>query len=236
MLDPQSITGPTAAFLAGVVTSVHCVGMCGPLACAFLPQGEEKANPIVVTSVYHGARVLAYTLLGAIAGAVGAAPFAWFDGSALHLLPWALVAFFLAVGIGIEGRIPKPRFVSRWFFRLNMKFRKLPRTVAGGLLGLVTPFLPCGPLYLVLGVALMTGSFVSGAEFLFAFALGTLPLIWLTHTQYARIQTRISPIWMRRIQRSMALILALMIAWRLYAGPEITPTETGEAPHCAFCG
>ncbi|MBC2602025.1 sulfite exporter TauE/SafE family protein [Puniceicoccus vermicola] len=235
MIDPQTITGPTAAFLAGVVTSVHCVGMCGPLACAFLPQGEDKANPIVVTSVYHGARVFAYTLLGAIAGAVGAAPFTWFDTSSLHFFPWALVIFFVAVAFGLEKRIPKPKFVSKWFFKLNLKFRKLPRTFAGGLLGLVTPFLPCGPLYLVLGVALMTGSMTNGAQFLFAFALGTLPLIWLTHTQYARIQTRISPIWMKRIQRGMALILAAMIAWRLYAGPDLVQMPDGSMENCPFC-
>ncbi len=234
MINPDTITGPTAAFLAGVVTSVHCVGMCGPLACAFLPKAEEKANPIVVTSVYHGARVISYTILGAIAGAVGAAPFAWFDSSALHYLPWALVIFFVAIALGIESRIPKPRFVSKWFFKLSNRFRKLPRTVSGGLLGLVTPFLPCGPLYLVVGVALVTGSMINGAQFLFAFALGTLPLIWLTHTQYARIQTRISPLWMKRIQRGMALALAAMIAWRLYAGPGIAPVEDAAA-QCPLC-
>lgn len=236
MIDPDSITGPTAAFLAGVVTSIHCVGMCGPLACAFLPQKEEKANPVVVTSVYHGARVLAYTLIGGLAGAIGSAPFAWFDASALHILPWALVFFFLAIAVGAERYLPKPKIVTKWFFRLTVRFRKLPRTVSGGMLGLVTPFLPCGPLYLVFGVALTTGSLVQGAEFLFAFALGTLPLIWLTHTQYARIQTRISPLWMQRIQRGMALILAGMIAWRLYAGPALAPAMEGGGTPCPMCG
>tara|TARA_R100000027_G_scaffold29244_1_gene21292 strand:+ start:30438 stop:31007 length:570 start_codon:yes stop_codon:yes gene_type:complete len=188
----------------------------------------------VVTSVYHGARILAYTILGAVAGAIGAAPFAWFNSSSFHYFPWALVIFFVAIAFGLEKRIPKPRFVSKWFFKLNLRFRKLPRTLAGALLGIVTPFLPCGPLYLVVGVALTTGSTSNGAQFLFAFALGTLPLIWLTHTQYARIQTRISPIWMKRIQRSMALILAAMIAWRLYAGPGITPLSDG-TEQCPFC-
>jgi hypothetical protein len=235
MLDPASITGPTTAFLAGVVTSVHCVGMCGPLACAFLPKEGEPASPVVVTSVYHGARVAAYTVIGGLAGAIGAAPFAWFDGSALHYFPWALVAFFAAVAIGAERWLPKPKFVSRWFFRFGARMRRLPRTVSGGFLGLATPFLPCGPLYLVFGVALLSGSLLAGAEFLFAFALGTLPLVWLTHTQYARIQRRISPVWMRRIQRGMALVLAAMIAWRLAAGPELAPAlESGEAP-CPMC-
>ncbi|MEM0967219.1 MAG: sulfite exporter TauE/SafE family protein [Verrucomicrobiota bacterium] len=236
MIDPETITGPTTAFFAGVVTSVHCVGMCGPLACAFLPQNaNEKANPVVVTSVYHGARVLAYTGLGAIAGAIGAAPFAWFDASALTILPWALVLFFVAIAFGLEKRIPKPKIVSKWFFRFSTRVRKLPRTSAGGLLGLVTPFLPCGPLYLVIGVALVTGSAINGAEFLFAFALGTLPLIWLTHTQYARIQTRISPLGMRRIQQGMALVLASMIALRLVAGPDLNPPADLAEVKCPLC-
>jgi len=81
----------------------------------------------------------------------------------------------------------------------------------------------------------MTGSMVNGAEFLFAFALGTLPLIWLTHTQYARIQTKISPLWMKRIQRGMAIALAAMIAWRLAAGPEMTPPTDGSEVTCPLC-
>lgn len=235
MIDPQAITGPTAAFVAGLVTSIHCVGMCGPLACAFLPQKtESNISPVVITSVYHAARVVAYTILGTIAGAIGAAPFSWFDSSVFHYFPWALVLFFLAIAFGLEKRIPKPRFVSKWFFRLNLKFRKLPKALSAALLGLITPFLPCGPLYLVVGVALTTGSPGNGAQFLFAFALGTLPLIWLTHTQYARFQTRISPIWMARIQRATAILVAVMIAWRLYSGPSIL-SETHPMEQCPFC-
>lgn len=232
MFDPATITGPAAALAAGFVTGMHCIGMCGPLACAFVPKPEEKANIYTVTTIYHSARILAYTIIGALAGAIGAAPLAYFQDSALHYLPWALVLFFLAVGLGLEQRLPKPKAVSRAFFKLSLKTSKLPREASALLLGLVTPFLPCGPLYLIFGVAMVTGSAAAGAEFLLAFAIGTLPLIWLAHTQYVRIQQKISPLWMRRIQRAMALILALMIAWRLYYGETHDVIASGDCPMC----
>lgn len=236
MLSPDQITGPTAAFLAGLVTSVHCVGMCGPLACAFQPAGTTTGSAVGITSLYHGSRILAYTAIGALAGTVGAAPFRFLSGSGFEVLLWALVVFFAIVALGLEQRIPKPKWVGRLFFRVSVRARKWPRPATAVALGGVTPFLPCGPLYVVFGVAMLSGSTLRGAEFLFAFALGTLPLIWLTHTQYVRFREKMGPVWMRRIQRGTALVLALMIALRLAAGPELVPAEDAPPPACPLCG
>lgn len=98
--------------------------------------------------------------------------------------------------------------------------------------------LPCGPLYLVFGVALMTGSALAGAEFLLAFALGTLPLLWIVHMQMGRIRRWLSPARLRLIQRSMALLFAAIIALRLAAGDNtffIKAQESGVAPTEATC-
>ena len=69
------ITGPGTAFIAGLVTSLHCVGMCGPLACALMPAARNDADPQVVATTYHLTRLAGYTLLGAVAGGVGQIPF-----------------------------------------------------------------------------------------------------------------------------------------------------------------
>ncbi|NBX60811.1 MAG: sulfite exporter TauE/SafE family protein, partial [Opitutaceae bacterium] len=68
------ITGPGTAFIAGLVTSLHCVGMCGPLACALMPAVRNDADPQVVATTYHLTRLAGYTLLGAVAGGVGQIP------------------------------------------------------------------------------------------------------------------------------------------------------------------
>ncbi|HVU32789.1 MAG TPA: sulfite exporter TauE/SafE family protein, partial [Opitutaceae bacterium] len=59
------INSPTAAFLAGLVTSLHCAGMCGPLACTLMPvrsgrTGEIAADPQTVSTVYHVSRLAGY--------------------------------------------------------------------------------------------------------------------------------------------------------------------------------
>ena len=62
-----AITGPGTAFFAGLVTSLHCAGMCGPLACAIMPAAKDNSDPQVVASVYHITRLAGYTALGALA-------------------------------------------------------------------------------------------------------------------------------------------------------------------------
>jgi len=215
MINPDVITGPGAAFVAGLVTSLHCVGMCGPLAVAFAPGPGDKVSIHATTTVYHLGRILSYTIIGAIAGGIMQMPMALLQVSPAHYLPWVLVAFFLVLGLGLENRFPRPKFISLAYFKVQGRLRQMPRLSKAGLLGMATPFLPCGPLYIVFGVAMMTGSALRGAEFLLAFALGTLPLIYLVHSQFVRLHARLGPVWMRRLQRGMALVMAGIVAWRL---------------------
>jgi hypothetical protein len=63
-----AITGPGTALVAGLITSLHCAGMCGPLACALMPARATDADPHLVGTVYHLCRLAGYTVLGALAG------------------------------------------------------------------------------------------------------------------------------------------------------------------------
>ena len=73
----------------------------------------------------------------------------------------------------------------------------------------------CGPLYMIFSLALFSGSALKGAEFAIGFGLGTLPLLWLAQSQFMRVQLKMTPMKLLRIQRSLGLIAALVIAWRL---------------------
>src|SRR5690606_35355217 len=63
-----SIDGPLTAFVAGLVTSLHCAVMCGPIALLLAPRHGDGSSFLGVTAVYHGTRLLAITLGGALAG------------------------------------------------------------------------------------------------------------------------------------------------------------------------
>ena len=86
-MDLAAVNSPAAAFVAGLITSLHCAGMCGPLACALMPMKGDRSDAQTVGTVYHLSRLMAYAVLGAVAGGLGQAPLTWISTSALRWLP-----------------------------------------------------------------------------------------------------------------------------------------------------
>jgi sulfite exporter TauE/SafE len=217
----QSIDTSLAAFVVGLITSVHCVGMCGPLSCSWAltpKQGGKEVSFLTATALYHAGRIIAYTTAGAIAGLIGMVPLRWVQKSGGWILPWLLVAAFAMVGLGLDRFLPKPALLSKPLRRIQQRAFQMPATTRAALLGLVTPLLPCGPLYLMLGLAAANGSPTRGAEFSAAFALGTLPLLWLAQTQLHWMGSRLQPQTLRTVQRALATVAALVMVWRLSSG------------------
>ncbi|MEO6873959.1 MAG: sulfite exporter TauE/SafE family protein, partial [Opitutaceae bacterium] len=98
-MELAAVNSPATAFLAGLITSLHCVGMCGPLACALMPVKGDRSDPHTVSTTYHLARLTGYAALGAVAGGLGRMPLSWVSGSALRWLPWVLVLYFVAMAL-----------------------------------------------------------------------------------------------------------------------------------------
>jgi sulfite exporter TauE/SafE len=209
------ITGPGSALLAGLITSLHCAGMCGPLACALMPVRRDDADPTTVAVVYHVTRVGSYTLIGALCGGVGRWPLQMLDGPVLRWLPWLLVLFFAAMALRLDRRLPQSLWLARMHTGLMTKLRALPRVRAAAMLGWATPLLPCGPLYLLFSLALLSGSALRGAETLLAFGLATIPVLWLAQANFSWVRARLGPLWLGRLQQVLALTVALVLVWRL---------------------
>jgi sulfite exporter TauE/SafE len=86
---------------------------------------------------------------------------------------------------------------------------------AAAALGLATPLLPCGPLYFLLSLALLSGSALRGAETLLAFGLGTVPLLWLAQANFHWLRGRLGPRTLARARTVLALGVAALLVWRL---------------------
>jgi sulfite exporter TauE/SafE len=213
-MELSGIDSPSTAFVAGLVTSLHCAGMCGPLACWLTPTkpGEDAAT---VYSVYHCTRIFAYGVLGAVAGAVGQGPLALFSSGSLRYAPWALVLFFVAVALRWDKKLPRSGFLAGQWLKVQAWLRGRSRLSTAAVLGTATPLMPCGPLYFVAALAALSGSALRGAEFMLAFGLGTLPLLWVVQANFGWVRVRLSPTWMTRLQVTLALAAALVISWRL---------------------
>lgn len=226
-MELAAINSPMSAFVAGVVTSLHCAGMCGPLACALLPARGDRSDPYAVSTAYHVSRIGGYALLGALAGGLGSAPLTLLSQSALRWLPWVFVVFFLAIALRLDRYLPRLAVLSRLTWRIQGLLRRRSRVEAAAALGFATPLLPCGPLYFILALALLSGSAMRGVETMLAFGLGTVPLLWLAQTQFHWVRQKLSPLWLGRMRVTLAAVTALVLGWRLrgtlgFAGPDPT--------------
>lgn len=160
---------------------------------------------------YHLARAASYTMLGALLGRMGGAAAALFSARLVQMVPLTLVALFLAMAFGFDRNLPQPKFLARLLAVLHM------RPGSGALLGLVTPLIPCGPLYLMLGISLISGSWMRGATLMLCFSLGTMPLYWLAQWQWFHLCARMSPAMLRTTQKVLACASAALVMWRTIA-------------------
>ncbi len=216
-MDLAAVNSPSAAFVAGLVTSLHCAGMCGPLSCTLMPGRGDRSDPQLVSTTYHVTRLIGYAALGALAGGIGRAPLLFLSDSALRWLPWVLVLFFVGLALRWDRHLPKIAALGKLTWKIQGWMRGRSRVEAAAALGFATPLLPCGPLYFIVSLALLSGSWLRGIEVMLAFGLGTVPLLWLAQTQFHWVRQRLSPLWLGRMRVTLALMTAGIIGWRLRA-------------------
>jgi sulfite exporter TauE/SafE len=165
------------AFLMGAAGSLHCIGMCGPLALALPASRGGFGNRLAGLLLYNGGRALTYAAYGAVFGALGAR-IGWFGwqqrfsvGLGLVLLLFLMLPAWFPAGF---HRQPFPRAMARLRVHLGRHLLD-PRPAARLVTGLLNGLLPCGLVYMALAGAALAGSAGHGAAFMAAFGLGTLP-------------------------------------------------------------
>jgi len=185
------------AFLAGLAGAGHCWAMCGGLVGgAFLAFADgRQALPHVA---YHGGRVLAYTLLGALAAGIGQAiVLTGGAGRAQGVLYLVAGVLVLLAGARVAGWLPLPGFMAS-------KSPSWPWPIAGFLSGLM----PCALVFSLTLKAATAPSVASGAAWLFAFGLGTVPAMLLAGVLAHWLGGQ-SRIWLRRAAGLLVMALGL---------------------------
>lgn len=185
------------SFLAGLLGSMHCVGMCGAIVLAYstqlFPGGEQGRAPGVGSaaikgipghSLYNSGRILSYTLIGALAGFLGGA-----IGSIREVGAWVSIIGGVAVaGLLMLDLLPRINVWSPGEHTMLRKFHLKSITDLLSLrsleskfyIGLLTPFLPCGLLYSMFIKAGSSGCAVDGAVTMLVFGLGIVPSLLIT--------------------------------------------------------
>ncbi len=183
----------TSAFLLGLFSTVHCVGMCGGIIGALslsLPVEirSHRLRMFTFVTTYNIGRIISYSLAGLVAGAIGTGVLASTGLDQGHSILRAIgIAMMIAIGLYLAGWLPQLAIFEKigvpvWkklepLGRSLLPVTSLPRAMA---YGLIWGWLPCGLVYFVLLWALTSGDAVKGALTMLAFGLGTLPTLLAT--------------------------------------------------------
>lgn len=167
------------AMVTGMLGSLHCIGMCGPLALA-LPLGNRgPAARFTGTLLYNTGRALTYTLLGLVMGLIGQS-FALF-GLQQYLSIAAGVLIILFLVVSRKKGVASSRGLAPFFTSVRTRIGRLFSSESNGaifIIGMLNGLLPCGLVYIALASATATGDILESMVFMAFFGLGTLPAMW----------------------------------------------------------
>jgi len=216
----------------GFLGSFHCAGMCGPFVAYY--SAAAKGNAGYHHLAYQTGRLVSYLALGALAGMLGRGVF--YLGETLQIQRGLAIAMGVAmIGAGLAYLVPTAwrrrsgglqRRVSGLTFRLTRGARGVE---AAGLIGLLSPLLPCGFLYGFAVAAGASGHPLSAMAIMFTFWLGALPAL----LGVGLITRYCSATFLANLRRAVPALLILFgvlaIAGKWSAFPDLTVVED------AFC-
>lgn len=159
-------------FIIGILTSLHCVGMCGGimLSQSVNKESDNKVQALIPSILYNLGRIISYSILGGIVGGIGS--IFSISNTLKGSIQIIAAIFMLILGLNMLG--------FKLFKRINIRLPKFVyknKSKSPFIIGLLNGFMPCGPLQTMQIFALSAGSITLGALSMFIFSLGTVPLM-----------------------------------------------------------
>ena len=215
---------PLALLAAGLVSGLHCAGMCGGISAGF--SFLQDRHLLRRQLAFNAGRIASYAAAGAAAGALGSA-----GAYAAAVLPAQTIlylfssAFVVGAGLHLAGFLPLSKLerlgVPLWrriqpLAARLLPARTLPRAFAAGM---AWGWLPCGLVYGALLAAAFAGGAAQGAIAMAAFGAGTLPWLLAAGVAAARLRQ-----WsgLQRLRRAGGILLVGLGAWGIAHGVEQT--------------
>lgn len=227
-------------FVFGLVSSLHCVGMCGPIVLSYSLAlgGRVGARTVAAHAAYNAGRIATYTALGAVAGFVGEA-FGTIGKLAGIENVAAIVAgtFMVVAGLLMLDILPHRmltrfdplRAVGRVLAPLGSRISS-PTIASKFTLGAMLGFLPCGLIYAALLSAVATGTPVAGGLTMLAFGLGTATALFSIGVVSSVLGLKLGR-WSGRLAAVSVALLGLVLVWRGVAPMAIQSVEDAPTHH-----
>lgn len=176
-MSPEILT----AFFVGLFGSLHCIGMCGPIAIALPVPNSGNLYFVAGRLLYNLGRVVTYSFLGAVFGLLGSRlVISGFQQSVSIALGIAIVIAVL-IPPKYKAKISQHQIVQKLSTPLKSGISELFKRgtfTAMFLIGILNGFLPCALVYVALAGAIASGDAISGSAVMILFGLGTIPAMF----------------------------------------------------------
>ncbi|WP_417860282.1 sulfite exporter TauE/SafE family protein [Winogradskyella sediminis] len=169
-----------SALILGLLGSLHCVGMCGPIAFMLPVDRSNSFRKVGQIGIYHFGRLLAYSIIGLVFGLVGKSFSLFGIQQQLSIIIGILMIVIVLLPQNVIGKynLTKPLYkaISKVKSSLGKALKK--KTADTFLtIGFLNGFLPCGLVYMAVFGSIATGSLLDGSLYMVLFGLGTIPLM-----------------------------------------------------------
>lgn len=217
------------AFLFGLISSFHCIGMCGPIALMLPVDRTNQTKKVIQIFTYHIGRLSAYAIIGLVFGLLGKGLFLAGIQQKLSIFIGVLMIFVVLIPERVFARFnfskPVFRFISKIKTSLGKQFKnKSYKSLFT--IGLLNGFLPCGMVYVALFGAIAMQSESFGVLYMILFGLGTVPMmssvVYLNSFLTMPIRNKI-----QKVIPFVAIIIGILFIFRgLGLGiPYISPSD-----------
>jgi sulfite exporter TauE/SafE len=203
-------------FTIGIVGSMHCIGMCGPIAIA-LPIGNKKGlKKTLALLLYNFGRITTYALIGTFFGILGKT----FYLAGIQRQVSVTLGILILLSLFLPAAFSYNNKLLTWWNGLFRNFYNEMGVLLKNksysslfIIGIINGFLPCGLVYLALAGALAQSEVFNGSLFMVFFGLGTLPAMfsvgWISNYISIKMRNRI-----RKVSPILIGVFALLLIFR----------------------
>ncbi len=195
------------AFSIGLMSSFHCLGMCGPIAMAAPVIKTNWVTEFLSRITYNFGRIFSYSIIGMIMGLLGNVVLLSGIQQSVSFISGIVILLGLTPFFNLERRLGGNVF--HLFQKIRNPFQQLfkqKKLSSIFILGLLNGMIPCGMVYMAAAGAFAGASYINGMLFMVSFGLGTLPMMYMVSAGFQLV----GPTIRSKIKSVMPLLIALV--------------------------
>lgn len=224
----------STGFILGLLGSLHCLGMCGPIALALPINQTSKASLLFSRFLYNFGRIISYSLMGFVFGLLGGKLKLVGLQQILSISTGVLILIYALFPQKSEAILISIPFIKKIFQKIQVFISPLFKEKSSFALlkiGVLNGFLPCGFVYVGITGAIATGSPLAGMLFMALFGLGTFPLMFAVSVFSSVINLKLR-LKIRKVVPAFVVVIAILFILRgLSLGiPFLSPVISESSP------